>query len=775
MLIFYNRKINQELEMKNKFKNGFSLIELAVVLVIVASMAFVFTGGASLLKASKANIYISELTYYENAEKSFRDKYKFLPGDIPRGRVGENTIETDTQKLFSESASILCNDTFANNLIDDLCEEDLYWLQLSESGFIKQNIKFDAENAPDYRDVAVHRPTSDIANNAGWTKFQSDSITGASTPASITYDSILRLGAKANDTDTRLSKGEISSEVAREIDRKIDEANTPYTGKFYVSTNCDYTFGGSTISSPEKLCVLNYAGKIFDGTNGNVLALALICPDSYTLNTLNSMCERAGFSSLCPNGFTANETTGVCEQVAPDFVCPPGFEPVERKCVRSEVTTSCPEDQTMQNNVCVSACPENTTFDPVDGFCKVTVSNTVCATGFQAFGEQCLANCSSGQIRNGEGVCETGTVLCPIGKVKVRIGTSSPAVWECQDACPVGWRVGTGPSANACTLCASGFSSIQVNGVFTCLPFTSGTNPCPSGQVLDLNVCRASCFQGFDSTNGVCSCPAGFIRVRSGNSFICQPIQTSCTAPLNLSNGYCCPEGAVFSTSSYQCATCSSGYRRINTTGGGFICQPVETSCDAGEVLSNGVCCPEGTSYSNNSCRIVCTSAFILQNNQCISRCDPGFVFDNGTCTSTTEQLSCPSGQTLNQAGTACVINSCPSGQTLQNGVCTTVNYSEACPINYVMTPTGCEVVSNPIDCPVGFTLQGLSCVGSNLESIPPSLSTTCFTALTNALQGLGGNTADINSYELLVAGFTLVGYNLSNYVAVTPISGCNQ
>lgn len=766
MLLSYNRKFNQELDMKNNLKSGFSLIELAVVIVIVASMAFVFTGGASLLKSSKTSIYISELSYYQNAEKSFVEKYKYLPGDMPY---------TEATKVFSANASVGCNaNTAANNLLDKICEEDLYWMQLSDAGFIKQKISFDTEAAPGYRDVIVHRPLSDVGANAGWTKIQSDSIDGVSTTASITYDAIFRLGAKDDDTDTKFSKGVLPAEVAREIDRKVDEANTPYTGKLYVSTGCDYTFGGSTVSTPEKLCVINYAGRSFDGTNGNPLALALVCPAGYTLNTLNSMCEKPGSSSLCPNGYTSNANSGICERTEPDFICPTGFEAVGRKCIKSEVTTSCPEGQTMENNSCVSACPANTTYDPADGFCKVTVSNRVCATGYQAFGEQCLVSCSTSQIRNGLGVCENGTVLCPIGKVKVRIGTTTPQVWECQDACPVGWRVGTGASANVCSLCAVGYTSIQINGAWNCVPFTTGVNPCPSGQVLDLNICRSSCFQGFDSTNGICSCPSGYIRVRSGSGYVCEPIQTSCPAPQNLTNGYCCQEGAIFSTSMYRCETCSSGYRRINTTNS-FICQPIQNSCDAGYTLSNGVCCPEGTSYSNNACRIVCSSAFILQNNQCVSRCPSGFVFESGVCTSTTQQLSCPSGQTLNQAGTACVINSCPSGQTLQNGVCTIVNLTEACPINYVMTATGCEVVSNPIECPTGFTLQGLSCVSGNMESIPPSLSTTCFNALVTALQNLGGNVADLTTYPQLVAGFTAAGYNLSNYVAVTPIAGCNQ
>jgi prepilin-type N-terminal cleavage/methylation domain-containing protein len=750
--------------MRKYLKNGFSLIELSIVIVVVASMAFVFTGGASLLKSSKATIYISELTYYENAEKSFIEKYKFLPGDMPNA---------EAIKLFSANASFNGSSAFGDNVLSDR-EEDLYWLQLSDSGFIKQKINFDFSTVPAYRDAGVHRPLSDIAPNAGWTKFQSDELAGASTSASITYDSILRLGAKADDTDTRLSKGVLSSEVVREIDRKIDEADTPYTGKLYVNTNCDYTFGGSTTSTPEKLCVVNYAGRIFDGTNGNVLALSLICPTGYTLNTLNSMCEKEGSSSICPNGYTTNEGTGSCEKAAPDFICPSGFEAVGRKCIKSEVTISCPEGQTLENDACVSACPENTTYDPDDGFCKVTVSNKVCATGYEAFGEQCKTICPQNYIRNGNGVCEQGTVLCPTGKVKVRIGTSNPQVWECQDACPVGWRVGSGAQANACVFCATGYNSIQINGLWNCVPYTSGVNPCPTGQFLDLNVCRGSCYQGFEpNANGICYCPDGYTRAIVSGVFQCLPTQTSCPSPQNLSNGLCCPQGVGISN--YQCAVCITGYRRMNTTGNSFICQPVVDSCDTGYTLSNGVCCPEGTSYSNNACRIVCSSAFILQNNQCVSRCPSGFVFEAGVCTSTTEQLTCPSGQTLNEAGTACIINSCPSGQTLQNGVCNLVNLSEACPINYVMTVTGCEVVSNPIECPEGFTLQGLSCVSGSFESIPPSLSTSCFNALVTSLQGLGGDVADLTTYTQLVAGFTAVGYNLSNYVAVTPIVGCNQ
>lgn len=61
---------------------GFSLVELAIVLVILGLLVGGILGGKSLIRAAELRNVTSESQKYIAATKSFRDKYFALPGDM---------------------------------------------------------------------------------------------------------------------------------------------------------------------------------------------------------------------------------------------------------------------------------------------------------------------------------------------------------------------------------------------------------------------------------------------------------------------------------------------------------------------------------------------------------------------------------------------------------------------------------------------------------------------------------------------------------------------
>jgi prepilin-type N-terminal cleavage/methylation domain-containing protein len=66
-----------------KHTRGFTLIELAVVLVVIGLIIGGILVGQNLIRGSQTQAAVSEIESYISATQSFRTKYKALPGDMP--------------------------------------------------------------------------------------------------------------------------------------------------------------------------------------------------------------------------------------------------------------------------------------------------------------------------------------------------------------------------------------------------------------------------------------------------------------------------------------------------------------------------------------------------------------------------------------------------------------------------------------------------------------------------------------------------------------------
>ena len=86
-------------------QNGFSLIELAIVLAIIGLLAGGIIGGQSLIRSMKLNNVLADTNKYVDAMHQFQDQYGYLPGDFPTavkvwGKADGNTdLDTDCSPL----------------------------------------------------------------------------------------------------------------------------------------------------------------------------------------------------------------------------------------------------------------------------------------------------------------------------------------------------------------------------------------------------------------------------------------------------------------------------------------------------------------------------------------------------------------------------------------------------------------------------------------------------------------------------------------------------
>lgn len=67
----------------HKQKQGFTLIEIAIVLVIIGLLAGGILKGQQMIENAKYKAWVKEIDSYRTAVMTFRDKYRYLPGDYP--------------------------------------------------------------------------------------------------------------------------------------------------------------------------------------------------------------------------------------------------------------------------------------------------------------------------------------------------------------------------------------------------------------------------------------------------------------------------------------------------------------------------------------------------------------------------------------------------------------------------------------------------------------------------------------------------------------------
>jgi len=66
-------------------KKGFTLVELSIVLVIIGLLIGGILVGQSLIEASKISKIVRDVYQIQVALRTFKAKYKFFPGDYPKG------------------------------------------------------------------------------------------------------------------------------------------------------------------------------------------------------------------------------------------------------------------------------------------------------------------------------------------------------------------------------------------------------------------------------------------------------------------------------------------------------------------------------------------------------------------------------------------------------------------------------------------------------------------------------------------------------------------
>jgi prepilin-type N-terminal cleavage/methylation domain-containing protein len=211
---------------QQRLQKGFTLIEIAIVLVIIGLLLGGVLKGQELIIAAKVRNLAAELDGIKVAYLGFQDRFRVLPGDM--ATAAANASIPGTPATPGCTGGVACG----NGRID-ADEVFLVWQHLSRSGFITGSYTGTiADTVP----TAANNPTNPFG---GYLQMINDTIyDDAAEPAQA-----IALNVKTG--------GLIPPGVAAEVDRKIDDG-APLTGVFRSAGNVARTttlVGGVTVAA----------------------------------------------------------------------------------------------------------------------------------------------------------------------------------------------------------------------------------------------------------------------------------------------------------------------------------------------------------------------------------------------------------------------------------------------------------------------------------------------------------------------------------------------
>ena len=248
-------------------KQGFTLLELSIVLVIIGLIIGGITVGADMIRSAELNSVVSEITKYKTAINTYKLKYNALPGDHKNAEAYWGQAATGAACLTAAGTGTqTCNGDgdgkvdYVSSALANPHESWRAWEHLSNSEIIAGNyigISITGCTSPNYcTDAGNNAPPSKAASASAWHIFSPE-------PGWQGKDSVrnvLALGNPSNLTGSG-SNGEwhglvLSPQDMKTIDTKADDGS-PNTGKI---TNMNA--GNGTIGALNANCVTGTGGSM---------------------------------------------------------------------------------------------------------------------------------------------------------------------------------------------------------------------------------------------------------------------------------------------------------------------------------------------------------------------------------------------------------------------------------------------------------------------------------------------------------------------------------
>ena len=188
----------------NKQQRGFTLVEIAIVLVIIGLLLGGVLKGQEMITSAKVRNLADQGSAVKAAFFAFQDRYRAIPGDY--GAAANN--------INGVAAGVNGGDGDGNGLVSSANDRGLFWLHLAAAGFLTGS--FDGQAQANN----LTCPTTRCMTNTY----------GA--PMMFSWGNLADNNSNRSAHELRTGRS-IPVDVLAELDRKIDDGR-PRTGSFMV-------------------------------------------------------------------------------------------------------------------------------------------------------------------------------------------------------------------------------------------------------------------------------------------------------------------------------------------------------------------------------------------------------------------------------------------------------------------------------------------------------------------------------------------------------------
>lgn len=258
---------------KNKELSAFTLVELAIVLVIIGLIVGGILVGSSLIRAAELRTVISEFNQYKAAIYTFREKYKAIPGDMVnatqfwgRADTGGFSGQCAAPTTNTGTSPQTCNGNGDKRVPSSTGNEMWrFWQHLSNAGLISGQYTGITGSSGSWHGVIGENCPASRLSDAGWSL---DDVTVNNTnnwyiPTLADENTLVIGGSTAS---SQPSAPRFSPQEAYDVDTKMDDG-MPGKGKVWVThwsvctdatANTEHMTARYKLEETAKLCAITF-------------------------------------------------------------------------------------------------------------------------------------------------------------------------------------------------------------------------------------------------------------------------------------------------------------------------------------------------------------------------------------------------------------------------------------------------------------------------------------------------------------------------------------